>query len=75
MVILRYKAAENSSRPISYMMESIGQPLMHGGAPHWDAEKKRLYYVDTFKSTIYSYNPETGTTSKAIVGNGEYTEK
>lgn len=73
MVRLKYTAhsSNTSSGTMSYTIERIGQPLLLGEGPHWDAESKKLYYVDILKSTIYCYDPEIKTVSKVVVGNGE----
>jgi len=71
MVRMKY-TPPNASLGMSFTVERINdQPLLLGEGPHWDADKQLLYYVDITKGTIYCYNPECKTVSKAVVCEGE----
>ncbi|CAH1118845.1 unnamed protein product [Phaedon cochleariae] len=40
----------------SYSIKPITEAVQHGEGPHWDHGNQILYFVDTFKATIYRWN-------------------
>ncbi|XP_063241870.1 regucalcin-like [Bacillus rossius redtenbacheri] len=51
-------------------VEVIGPTTLLGEAPHWDADRQVLYYVDINSSTVNKYDPATKKVSTAQIEGG-----
>lgn len=62
--LLRNKQSDNEPVPV------FG-PIELPKAPHWDAARETIYFVDVYNSTIHRYVPKTQTHKFATVGDRE----
>ncbi|VEN60392.1 unnamed protein product [Callosobruchus maculatus] len=44
------------SKARSFTIDQVTDPIQHAEGPFWHAETEELYFVDTFKSTVYRWS-------------------
>ncbi|KAG5878304.1 hypothetical protein JTB14_017653 [Gonioctena quinquepunctata] len=65
----RNKPVHGSKKSKSYSIKPVTAAVQHSEGPHWDENNENLYFVDTFKATIYRWDSMNDKTSSHKLDN------